>query len=101
MHIQYAHEVTWDEHKRLRNLEAHGVDFAGLLGFLDGDLLTAEDKREAYGELRFRSTGVVNEAILSVTWAIRGSDGATAHIISARRSTRHETQAWIQRYSKR
>ena len=45
--------ITWDEHKRLRNLADHGVDLDDLDGFFDGELLTMEDVREAYGEVRF------------------------------------------------
>jgi uncharacterized DUF497 family protein len=32
--------ITWDEHKRLRNLADHGVDLDDLDGFFDGELLT-------------------------------------------------------------
>ena len=46
--------ITWDEHKRLRNLADHGVDLDDLDGFFNGELLTMEDVREAYGEVRFR-----------------------------------------------
>jgi hypothetical protein len=51
---------TWDEPKRRTNLKDHGIDFADLEGFFDGDLLTREDKREAYGEERYQSIGVFN-----------------------------------------
>jgi uncharacterized DUF497 family protein len=46
--------ITWDEHKRLRNLADHGIDLEDLDGFFDGELLTMEDLREPYGEVRFR-----------------------------------------------
>ncbi|MBK1617989.1 hypothetical protein CKO42_05885 [Lamprobacter modestohalophilus] len=39
--------ITWDESKRLINRDQHGVDFADLEAFFDGDLLTREDAREA------------------------------------------------------
>ena len=52
---------TWAEPKRRTNLKDHGIDFADLEGFFDGDLLTREDKREAYGEERYQSIGVFNE----------------------------------------
>jgi uncharacterized DUF497 family protein len=51
---------TWDEAKRQQNLKDHGIDFADLDGFFDGDLLTREDVREAYGEVRYQSIGVFN-----------------------------------------
>jgi len=32
--------ITWDESKRQQNLREHGIDFADLDPFFDGDLLT-------------------------------------------------------------
>jgi uncharacterized DUF497 family protein len=71
---------TWDEAKRLLNIADHGIDFADLEGFFDGDLLTREDSRMAYGELRLQSIGVFNAAPLFVVWTPRGEDGETAHL---------------------
>jgi len=51
---------TWDEAKRQQNLQDQGIDFADLDGFFDGDLLTREDVRETYGEVRYQSIGVFN-----------------------------------------
>lgn len=55
--------VTFDEAKRQANIVKHGIDLAALSGFFDGDLLTREDTRAAYGELRFQSVG----------WQMRGN----------------------------
>lgn len=44
--------ITWDETKQQINLDIHGSDFADLEPLFDGDLLTREDVREAYGESR-------------------------------------------------
>lgn len=86
MHIQWSDAISWDEPKRRRNLAAHGVDFAGLTRFFEGDLVTREDKRAAYGELRLQSIGYLNDVLLHVIWSPRGFAGETAHIISARRA---------------
>lgn len=92
--------ITWDEHKRLRNLADHGVDLDDLDGFFDGELLTMEDVREAYGEVRFQSVGLFQGVPLFVVWAPRGGDDIP-HVISARKAVKHEEQAWHWRYSKR
>jgi uncharacterized DUF497 family protein len=92
---------TWGEAKRLLNLAEHGVDFAGLEGFFDGDLLTREDTRMAYGEQRFQSVGVFSGVALFVVWTPRGEYGDTAHLISARKAESHEEKSWYQRYRKR
>jgi len=93
--------VTWDEAKRRRNLKDHGIDFADLEGFFDGDLLTREDTREDYGEVRYQSIGMLNGLALFVAWTPRGEQGDQPHLISARKATRHEEQAWSKRYTKR
>ena len=62
---------TWDETKRRRNLNDHGVDFADLEDFFGGDLLTREDQREAYEERRYQSVGMFNGVALFVVWTPR------------------------------
>ena len=60
--------VTYDETKRRANITKHGVDMAALSGFFDGDMLTLEDQREAYGEMRFQSIGWHAGEMLFVVW---------------------------------
>ena len=43
---------TWDEPKRLKNIETHGLDFLGCNAIWDSFTITREDVREAYGEKR-------------------------------------------------
>jgi len=91
---------TWDPAKRVKNLADHGIDFADLDGFFEGELLTREDARHAYGELRLQSIGVFNGVALFVVWTPRGEEGDTPHLISARKAVSHEEKAWFQRYRK-
>lgn len=104
-HMQCVYTIwlvnTWDETKRTRNLAEHGIDFAGLDDFFLGDLLTREDTREAYGEPRFQSIGLINGVVLFVVWTPRGAHGEVAHLISARKAVAHEQEAWLRRYQKR
>jgi uncharacterized DUF497 family protein len=44
--------VTWDEKKRRLNLPKHGVAFRDAPAIFDGPLVTVEDTRKDYGELR-------------------------------------------------
>ena len=92
---------TWDEAKRRRNLKDHGIDFANLDDFFDGDLLTREDSREAYGERRYQSVGMCNGVALFVVWTPRGEEGDVPHIISARKAENHEEKSWSRYYRKR
>lgn len=87
--------ITFDEDKRRANRAKHGIDFALLAAFFDGALLTREDTRFAYGELRFQSIGWHAGEMLFVVWT-PGED-EWPHIISARKAEKHEREAW-QRY---
>ncbi len=92
---------TWHEAKRRKNLADHGIDFADLEGFFDDDLLTREDTRAAYGEMRYQSLGMLRGVLLFVVWTPHGEAGENPHLISARKADRHERKEWSQRYRKR
>lgn len=85
--------ISYDESKRQKNIAKHGIDLATLSSFFDGDLLTREDAREAYGELRFQSVGWLETDMLFVVW-IPDEDN-WPHVISARKAEKHECEAWL------
>ena len=91
--------IQWNEDKRRLNLRQHGVDFAGLTEFFDGELLTQEDTRYGYSELRFQSIGVLGCGTFFVVWTPLDADCTALHLISARKATQHETQAWFEYFS--
>jgi len=91
---------TWDESKRTLNWNEHGINFADLDDFFLGNLLTREDTRYAYGEVRLQSLGLFKGVVLFVVWTPRGEDGDIPHLISARKALSHEEKAWFQRYRK-
>jgi uncharacterized protein len=93
--------IQWDEEKRRANLREHGIDFADLLEFFDGELATDEDARYFYGEPRFQSVGILAGVVLSVVWTPVDTDATTIRLISARKATRYETQKWFHRYCTR
>jgi uncharacterized protein len=72
--------VEWDEPKRQSNLEDHGVDFMDAALIFEGVFLEAEDKRNDYGEPRFRALGRVGDDYFMVAYTWRG---AVRRIISA------------------
>jgi uncharacterized DUF497 family protein len=72
--------VEWDERKRRRNLEDHGVDFRdAALIFLE-PVLEAVDDRNDYGETRIRALGHVDDDYFLVVYTWRGK---SRRIISA------------------
>ena len=60
----------WDEDKRQANIAERGVDFRYAALIFQGPVLEAEDKREAYGERRFRALGQVEGEtyMVAYTW---------------------------------
>jgi uncharacterized DUF497 family protein len=49
----------WDEDKRRRNLEEHGVDFRLAARIFREAVIEAEDERGGYDEPRYRALGHV------------------------------------------
>jgi uncharacterized protein len=83
---------TWDELKRQENLEKHGIDFADAEDIFASYTVTAEDTREAYGEPRFLTLGLLHGEVVSVTHTPREDDD---HIMSIRKATKHETRFYF------
>lgn len=83
---------TWHESKRQENLDKHGIDFVDAEIIFAGYTVTAEDAREAYGEQRFLTLGMLHGEVVSVTHTPREDDD---HIISIRKATKHETRFYF------
>lgn len=83
---------TWDESKRLQNLDKHRIDFVDAEIIFAGYTVTAEDSREAYGEPRFLILGLLHGVVVSVTHTPREDND---HIISIRKATKHETRFYF------
>ena len=85
--------ITWDEPKRLINLQKHKIDLANLERVFDSPMITVEDERERYGELRLQSLGFRQGRVVFLVWTPRGHD--TAHLISCRYADRKETDDYF------
>lgn len=85
--------ITWDESKRKRNLRDHSIDFAELETVFDYPMVTVEDDRESYGELRLQSLGMWRERVVFLVWTPR--DDESAHLISCRYANRKETEEYF------
>jgi len=99
--IYTTHVNTWDERKRRRNLKDHGIDFADLEGFFDGDLLSVRTREKPTAKNATKASGVFNGVPLFVVGTPLDDEGGMTHLISARKAEKHEYQAWRTRYSKR
>jgi uncharacterized DUF497 family protein len=84
--------IEWDPEKAAANLRQHGVDFADAVGvFEDPYALTREDP-DAQGEQRFVSVGLdFLGRVLTMVYTHRG---VRTRLISARRATKREREAY-------
>jgi uncharacterized DUF497 family protein len=57
-------------------------------------MVTVEDARESYGELRLQSLGMWQGRAVFLVWTPRGED--TAHLISCRYANRQEADDYFQ-----
>jgi uncharacterized protein len=83
---------TWDEVKRRANLRKHGIDFVDAPKIFQGLTFTAEDDREAYGERRFLTLGLLEDQVVSVAHTERRDE---IRIISIRKATKHEARFYV------
>ena len=86
--------ITWDEAKRRENIKKHGLDLADLETVFDQPMISVEDDRQSYGELRVQSLGMWQWRVVFLVWTPRGDE--TAHIISCRYADRKETDAYFE-----
>lgn len=85
--------VTWDEKKRKGNIRDHGIDFAECKTIFDPPLITREDTRDAYGEQRLQSLGLLGERVVFMVWVERETG---PHLVSVRKAEKHEQRYYIE-----
>ena len=84
-------DFEWDSAKEVANRRKHGVDFkTPAKVFLDPYVIEFDD-RDATGELRFNSIGLVDGRVLFVTYTMRGD---VVRIMSARGAEPHEKRKY-------
>jgi uncharacterized DUF497 family protein len=84
-------DFEWDADKAQSNLGKHGVSFEEAARvFLDPHRIETFDSREAYGEDRWRTVGLVKPALLAVVYTTRGRGNEVIRLISARKADRYE-----------
>ena len=77
--------IEWNDAKRVRNLNEHGVDFAAIHGFRWEISLTREDTRIDYKEERFVSISLIGDRHYVAVWTLRGD---TTRLISLRKANK-------------
>ena len=85
--------ITWDEPKRKINLKKHRIDLAELESAFDFPMVTVEDDREVYGELRLQSLAMWRGRLIFLVWTERHD---AAHLISCRYADRSQIQDYFE-----
>jgi uncharacterized DUF497 family protein len=84
-------DFEWDANKAAANLHKHHVSFEDAARvFLDPMRIESFDGRDAHGEDRWKTVGLVDPALLAVVYTVRGKDGEIIRLISARKADAHE-----------
>jgi hypothetical protein len=87
-------KFEWSKSKAKDNYAKHGVSFEMAIGvFRDPFAFEYLDERQDYGEERFVIIGMVDGYVLFVAYTERND---VIRIISARRATKHEQEAYFQ-----
>jgi uncharacterized protein len=84
--------LTWDERKRLRNIESHGLDFVDCDAIWDNFTLTREDIHAHYREQRLVTFGRLKGQIVVLVYAERRTG---PHVISLRKAEKYEARYYI------
>jgi len=84
----------WDEEKRKTNILKHGLDFREVESvFRDPYRLTMEDTCSGYGEIRFKTIGMLVSKIVVVV-VVHTERNEVTRIISLRFATRKERKLY-------
>jgi len=87
-------QFEWNKSKAKDNFAKHGVRFdLATKVFKDPFALEFQDDRQDYEEERYIIIGLVDEHVLFVAYTRRED---AIRIISARRATKHEEEAYFQ-----
>lgn len=88
-------DFEWDALKAALNLRKHRVSFEDAARvFLDPNRIETYDGRDAYGENRRKTVGMVEPALLVVVYTVRGDEGDIIRLISARKADAHERRQY-------
>jgi uncharacterized protein len=83
--------ITFNRAKREQTLRKHGIDFRDAPRVFAGRMVTVEDRRRDYREVRMQTFGTLAGRMVTVVWTQRG---VARRIISMRKCNERE-KAWF------
>ena len=81
-------EFEWDTNKSRSNLQKHGISFEEAKEIFRGPVLTAQDRRKEYNEMRFVSIGALSHLVVLII--AHTNRLGRIRIISARKANQTE-----------
>lgn len=84
-------KIEYDPDKRLRTLEARGLDFESIIQVFDEFRLVRTDNRKDYGEIRYVMLGALNDVPVVCVWTPRGD---AIRVISMRIADEEEREIY-------
>jgi uncharacterized DUF497 family protein len=87
----------WDAAKNEANIAKHRIDFEDAIGIFEGPVLERSDQRRDYGEPRIVAFGVLDDREIAIVYTVRET---RRRIISARRASKDEREAYRNAYPK-
>ena len=88
-------QIVWDEPKRLRNLQDHGLDFVDVRGrfeFAVAIIVPGHPGKD--GRPRLKAIGSLDQQLIAVVFSLLGTEGIS--LISARRASLGERRLHAQ-----
>ena len=86
--------ITFDPAKRDKTLGERGLDFRDAEEVFAGTVISVEDNRVDYGEIRIVSVGHLRGRMVVIAWAPRGD---ARHVFSMRKANDREQKRFGQR----
>ena len=84
-------ELEWNETKRQETLDERGLDFADIALVDQDSLISEEDRRHDYGEVRFSSFAYLRGRLINFCWTPRNG---SIRIISMRKANERERKTY-------
>ena len=91
-------EFEWDERTNCETIAARSIDFDDVISIFLGQTLEASDDRFDYNEVRVVAIGETGGQVFTVIYTMRGG---VCRIISARKASRNERDAYYSAISAR
>lgn len=85
-------QFEWDEAKRAKVLDEHGLDFADVVRAFEGPRIEDFDSSHSQTEERWRMLGILDGEAIMVVYTERAG---TVRLITARKATVEEAQLYF------